>query len=82
MTAPAFIYTSEPWPPFSLGGLFFRPSVHAGANECGVLFRVEHFLHSQQLGICLLFRKETQKIFALFLSRDFLNFPAGSGANP
>src|SRR5262249_61042753 len=45
-------------------------------------FRVEHFLHSQQLGIYLLSRKETQKIFALFLPKDFLNFPAGSSANP
>jgi hypothetical protein len=26
---------SETWPSFPLGGLFFRPSVHAGANECG-----------------------------------------------
>jgi hypothetical protein len=43
---------------------------------------VEHFVHSQQLGIYLLYRKETQKIFALFLPKDFLNFPAGSGANP
>jgi hypothetical protein len=44
MTAPAFIYTSEPWAALSFGAAHFRPSVHAGANECGsfapILFRL------------------------------------------
>src|SRR5436190_2029056 len=35
MTAPAFIYTSEPWAALPFGRPIFRPSVHAGANECG-----------------------------------------------
>jgi len=34
MTAPSLYLTSEPWPPF-LWAAYFRPSVHAGANEYG-----------------------------------------------
>src|SRR5262249_35517916 len=35
MTAPVFIYTSEPWAALSFGRPIFRPSVHTGANEGG-----------------------------------------------
>jgi len=34
MTAPAFIYTSEPWAALSWAA-YFRPGVHTEANECG-----------------------------------------------
>jgi hypothetical protein len=35
MTAPVFIYTSEPWAALSFGRPIFGPGIHAGANECG-----------------------------------------------
>src|SRR6516164_10526012 len=36
MTAPSLYLTSEPRAAlYPLGGLFFRPRVHARANECG-----------------------------------------------
>jgi len=35
MTAPVFIYTSEPWAALSFGRPIFGPRIHAGANECG-----------------------------------------------
>jgi hypothetical protein len=35
MTAPVFIYTSEPWAALSFGRPIFGPSIHEGANECG-----------------------------------------------
>jgi hypothetical protein len=53
MTAPAFIYTSEPWAVLSFGRPIFAPSVHTGANECGsfapVLFRLT--LHGRRSGV-------------------------------
>jgi hypothetical protein len=35
MTAPVFIYTSEPWAALSFGRPIFDSSIHAGANQCG-----------------------------------------------
>jgi hypothetical protein len=34
MTAPAFIYTSEPWAALSIGRPIFRPSIHEGYEGC------------------------------------------------
>jgi hypothetical protein len=43
MTAPAFIYTSEPWAALSLGRPIFRPTAHLPQSSSALRFTAGRF---------------------------------------